>query len=100
MSSELEQQVLQTEALEDALIDLPDWGFDGRAIHKTYHFSSFGEAMAFVNRVAEAVERINHHPEIAISFKQVAIRTWTHKRNAVTQADIVLAGEIEKAFAS
>ena len=98
MSSELEQQVLETEALEDALIDLPDWGFDGRAITKTYHLPSFADAMAFVNRVAESAERINHHPDIAISFRHVTIRTWTHKRNAVTRADVVLAAEIERAF--
>lgn len=96
MASELENEVLDLETLEDQLADLDGWEYDGRFIHKTYHHPGFAAAMEFVNKVAEIAERINHHPDIIINYKNVQLRCWTHKKNAVTKADIALATEVEQ----
>ena len=40
-----------------------------------------------MNRVAAAAEEANHHPDIAIHYRQVKLRYWTHSENAITDRD-------------
>jgi 4a-hydroxytetrahydrobiopterin dehydratase len=96
MATELVFDVLDHAALEEALIDLDGWEANGVAIQKAFNFSSFPAAIAFVNRVAEVAERLNHHPDIIINFRKVTVRYWTHKKNATTKANIVAAAEVDK----
>jgi 4a-hydroxytetrahydrobiopterin dehydratase len=94
VATELEFTVLEQDQIQLELEKLPDWEQDGVAIRKAYVHGSFLEAIAFVNRVAVVAEKLNHHPDIDISFKRVIIRIWTHKKNATTMADMTLAHEI------
>ena len=64
------------------------------ALERTFEFPSFPEAIAFVNRVADAAEEANHHPDIAVSYRQVTIRYWTHSENAITDRDVAEAARI------
>lgn len=94
MANELEFDVLDTSQVKAALAELPEWEIDAPAIARTFTFDSFLEAIAFVNRAAVVAEQFNHHPDLAINFKQVTVRLWTHKKNATTQADITVAAAI------
>jgi 4a-hydroxytetrahydrobiopterin dehydratase len=40
---------------------------EGDEIVRNWKFNDFAEAMAFVNRVAEAAEEANHHPDILVT---------------------------------
>lgn len=44
------------------LKSLDGWRLEGEEIKKSYEFSSFPEAMKFVNKVAELAERADHLP--------------------------------------
>jgi 4a-hydroxytetrahydrobiopterin dehydratase len=68
-----------------------EWTDSEAALERTFEFSSFPEAIAFVNRVAELAERENHHPDIAISYKAVTLRWTTHSAGGVTDRDRKLA---------
>ncbi len=98
MATEAENRVLNESELADALIDLPGWELKGKPIAKTYEFNSFPLAVEFVNQVADLAEKHNHHPDIHINFKKVKVHCWTHKFNAITQADIDLAKDVEHVF--
>ncbi len=98
MATEAENRVLDDGELADALIDLPGWELKGKPIAKTYEFTSFPLAIEFVNQIAELAEKHNHHPDMQINFRKVKVLCWTHKFNAVTQADINLAKEVEHLF--
>jgi 4a-hydroxytetrahydrobiopterin dehydratase len=45
---------------------LPGWQRTGDVIAKTLVHDDFGSAIRFVNRVADAAEAANHHPDIDI----------------------------------
>jgi 4a-hydroxytetrahydrobiopterin dehydratase len=76
--------------------DVPaGWTNDGQALVKVFDRGSFNGAIAFVNAVAAVANRLDHHPDIAISWKEVTIRTWSHDVNAITARDAALAREIE-----
>ena len=53
--------------IEAALVPLPGWKRDDDEIERKFKFAGFKEAMAFVNRVAEAAEAADHHPDIEIA---------------------------------
>lgn len=96
MANELEFVLVAPEALPAELAKLPGWTFNGQSIEREFVHASFLEAIAFVNRVAVVAERFNHHPDFEINFKRVTLRLWTHKMNAVTRADLVLAAEVAR----
>jgi 4a-hydroxytetrahydrobiopterin dehydratase len=67
------------------------WTDSEAALERTFEFSSFPEAIAFVNRVADLAESENHHPDIAISYKKVTLRWTTHSAGGITDRDRELA---------
>jgi 4a-hydroxytetrahydrobiopterin dehydratase len=73
-------------------VQVPDgWREAGGALERTFVFRDFAAALAFVNRVGEAAEQADHHPDIAIHWNRVTLRWWTHSRSAITARDAELA---------
>ena len=79
-----------------------NWIEENNALEKTFEFRDFKEALAFVNRVGEIAERMQHHPDVGIKdYKKVWISTTTHDDgNTITVKDRELAEEIDKVFVS
>lgn len=71
---------------------IPDgWGEVDNALERTFSFGGFRDALVFVNRVGELAEAENHHPDIAIHYKHVTLRWWTHTAGGITDRDRELA---------
>ena len=64
-------------------------------LQKEFTFPNFGEALAFVNRIAAIAEEMDHHPEITLTWGKVGVRIWTHTVNGLTRKDFQLADKIE-----
>jgi 4a-hydroxytetrahydrobiopterin dehydratase len=76
--------------------DVPaGWNDDGQALAKTFDRGSFNGAIAFVDAVAGVANGLDHHPDIAISWNEVTIRTWSHDAGAITERDAELARAID-----
>ncbi len=71
------------------------WTNDGHALEKTFDRRDFDGSISFVNAVAETANRLNHHPDIRLSWNEVTIRTWSHDVNAITERDVGLALAID-----
>jgi 4a-hydroxytetrahydrobiopterin dehydratase len=84
--------------IREKLKSLPEWSLSGNAIHKKFAFKSFMPAIAFVNKVAEAAEQANHHPDITINYSLVGISLSTHSEAGVTEKDFHLAEAIDKIY--
>jgi 4a-hydroxytetrahydrobiopterin dehydratase len=91
---------LSEEQITGALKSLAGWEFKDNAISKLFRFGEFLEGIDFVNRVAPIAEAADHHPDIHINYTRVTFVCSTHSDGGVTDKDIKLAGEIEKAFAA
>lgn len=89
-------QPYSPEELDALLIELPDWISTDFAIHRSFEFPSFRAAMNFVNAVADQAEQQDHHPDIEIRFREVALSLWTHTVGGVTKRDIELARAISE----
>jgi 4a-hydroxytetrahydrobiopterin dehydratase len=67
------------------------WSEVDGALERTFELPSFVEALAFVNRLGELAEAEDHHPDIAISYRKVTVRWWTHTAGGITDRDRELA---------
>ncbi len=88
---------LTPEARAAALAELAGWSpVEGRdAIHKVFRFKSFSQAWGFMNRVALAAEKLDHHPEWFNVYNRVEITLSTHDCNGLSERDVKLAKRIE-----
>jgi 4a-hydroxytetrahydrobiopterin dehydratase len=78
------------------LKELQDWEkIDGK-LCKDFKFINFIEAFSFITKIALESEKINHHPEITISYNKVNIKLITHDINQISEKDIDLAKKIDK----
>jgi len=84
---------LSDEERAKALEGLPEWRYDeaGRALRRDFLFADFGEAFAFMARVAIAAEKADHHPDWSNSWNKVAVALSTHSEGGVTGKDVALA---------
>ena len=82
---------------EEALAALPGWDHDaqGDAIRRSFRFADFGEAFAFMTRVALEAEKADHHPAWSNVWNRVDIALSTHSAGALTSKDVALARKIE-----
>jgi 4a-hydroxytetrahydrobiopterin dehydratase len=67
------------------------WSEVDGALERTFKFTDFAEALAFVNRVGEAAEAADHHPDIEIHWNRVKLRWWTHVTKSITDRDFEMA---------
>ncbi|EME65264.1 4a-hydroxytetrahydrobiopterin dehydratase [Rhodococcus sp. GXMU-t2271] len=88
-------ELLSDADIEAALADLPAWQRDGNAIVRTVESPSFPDAVALVDRVAEAAEAANHHPDIDIRWRKVTYSLSTHSAGGITASDVELARTID-----
>ena len=72
------------------------WELKDGKIVKSFQFSSFVDAIEFVNKVAKIAEELNHHPIITINWKTVKLSLKSFDVDAITNRDIDLATKIEE----
>ena len=89
--------VLTDAEIQQALASLSGWQRNGIAIQRVFRFPDFKLAMQFVNKVAEAAEQANHHPDILLhGWNKVRLTLSTHSQGGLTEADFRLAGQIDQ----
>ena len=76
-----------------ALAELPGWALiDGReAIAKSFRFTDFSQAFAWMTRVALKAEQLDHHPEWRNVWNRVDVVLTTHSAKGLTELDVILA---------
>ncbi len=88
-------QLLTDDEISSRLEGL-DWERQGEQIVRDLKFTDFREAIAFVDRVADAAEEANHHPDILVhGWNKVRLSITNHSAGGLTDADFELAGKIE-----
>jgi 4a-hydroxytetrahydrobiopterin dehydratase len=88
---------LSEAVLEAEISRLLGWDLaeDGLSMSRSYTFADFGEAFAFMTRVAIKAEKVDHHPEWSNVWNRVDIRLTTHDAGGLSARDMDLAQAIE-----
>jgi 4a-hydroxytetrahydrobiopterin dehydratase len=85
----------------EGLTEVPHgWEQRDGSLHRELVFGDFAQAFAFMTRVAEAAERLDHHPDWSNSWNKVVIDLRSHDVDAVTARDVALARAIDEAAAA
>jgi pterin-4a-carbinolamine dehydratase/NTP pyrophosphatase (non-canonical NTP hydrolase) len=91
---------LTIDEIKDLVSNLPGWQAFHAPTHdfivKKFELRDFSTALRFVNSIGDYAQKINHHPDIAISYNKVTLTLWTHSLNGVTEKDIDLACAIDQ----
>jgi 4a-hydroxytetrahydrobiopterin dehydratase len=73
-----------------------EWEREGDEIVREWKLDDFAAAIAFVNRVAEAAEEANHHPDIYLhGWNKVRLSLTNHSAGGLTETDFVLAARFD-----
>lgn len=75
---------------------LTAWTRRGAVLRRTFQFTDFLQAMKFVNAVARAAEKAQHHPDIDIRWNRVRLALTTHDAGGLTKKDFDLASRANR----
>jgi 4a-hydroxytetrahydrobiopterin dehydratase len=88
--------LLSDDEARAALEQVPGWRREGDAIVRDLECADFAAAIAFVNRVAEAAEGLDHHPDILVhGWNKVRLTSSTHSDGGLTAKDFALAAAVD-----
>jgi 4a-hydroxytetrahydrobiopterin dehydratase len=73
------------------------WAREGDEIVREWEFDDFAAALAFVNRVGDAAEEANHHPDILLhGWNKVRLSLTNHSAGGLTDVDFEIAGRFDE----
>ncbi len=85
---------LSDEQVQQRLALLPEWRQEGHIILRRFAMDSFPAALLFVNAIGHIAEKLDHHPDLLIQWKQVIVSISTHDAGGLTEKDFQLAERI------
>jgi 4a-hydroxytetrahydrobiopterin dehydratase len=72
------------------------WELEGDEIVREWRFEDFGEAVEFINKVAEEAEEANHHPDIWLhGWNKVKLSLTNHAAGGLTDTDFTMAARFD-----
>ncbi len=75
---------------------LTGWTRKGESLVKTFTFATFMAGIGFVDRVALAAEKMDHHPDLDIRYTKIGVTLSTHSAGGITGNDVALAREMDR----
>ena len=90
---------LSEQQVEEGLESLGEWSRSGDAIQRTYSFADFLGSMAFVNKVADHAESVQHHPDILVRYSKVTLTLSTHDCGGLSEKDLAFAADSDRLYA-
>jgi 4a-hydroxytetrahydrobiopterin dehydratase len=88
--------LLPAPELDTFLKSHADWKVVDQQLERTYELPTFPAAITFVQRVAEAAEADEHHPDIDIRYSRVTLRLSTHDAGGLAWRDTKLADTADR----
>ena len=75
---------------------LADWRWLLGILHARFRTGSFVKGLELTQRITEAAEEANHHPDVDLSYPTLDVRLVSHDVGGVTSRDLALAREISE----
>jgi 4a-hydroxytetrahydrobiopterin dehydratase len=90
---------LEAHEIQNLLKHLDGWRQADNGIAKTYRFDNYYRTMAFVNAVAWLSHREDHHPDLAVGYRECRVQYTTHAIGGLSENDFICAAKIDGLFA-
>jgi 4a-hydroxytetrahydrobiopterin dehydratase len=73
------------------------WKEENNSLIKTFEFSSFEEAMQFMQNATPFISETDHHPTWSNTYNRIEVKLTTHDAgNKITEKDRKLAAYLDK----
>lgn len=91
------RRAYRQDEIEEKVGKLEGWTFDesDERLVKDYAFGDFKSALAFINKVGDLAEQMDHHPEIYNVYNQVSLALMTHDVSGISRSDFEMAERID-----
>ena len=88
---------MNTQEINQKLQSIKEWTYDSesRSLKKVFPFKTYTKNLAFVNAVAWIANKLNHHPDMEVSFDKCVIKITTHDAGGISEKDFELAAQID-----
>jgi len=96
----MQRRKLSQKEIQDHLAELKGWEIIETKLKKRFTFKNFSESLAFVNKVGEIAEKMDHHPDILFGWGYAEFFITTHSEGGLTDLDFALAKEIDSISSS
>lgn len=90
---------LSPEKIEARLKENGNWKLvDEKWIMRKYRFRDYLKGIDFVNKVAQASEKAQHHPFISVDYKLVTLKISSWKDRGLTVLDFEMADQYDRFY--
>lgn len=76
---------------------LPHWSVENNHLKRDYKTDGWQTTLMVVNTIGFFAEAADHHPDLTVSWPNVAVSLQSHSAGGVTEMDLELAKKIEAA---
>jgi 4a-hydroxytetrahydrobiopterin dehydratase len=91
-------ELLDAQAVSEALASLPDWSGDGAAIHRTVSVDENSRAQ-LLSELEVVAREMNHDPDLEFPAGGLTITMSTHSKGGVTDLDVSYARRADELIA-
>lgn len=96
MNSDSLKKVSEQE-IKNFLNSNAEWSVQGNFLQRTYPLKSYFKGLNFLQTIGWIAQKIQHHPELILTFSALTIKTTTHDlENSISNKDLEFATEVEK----
>lgn len=90
----MDRKKLTDQEIGERLKTLTGWEVSDGKLRREIATGNFMNGLKLVNRIGEAAEELNHHPDVMLTYPKVVIEISTHDVGGITEFDFALAGKI------
>jgi 4a-hydroxytetrahydrobiopterin dehydratase len=90
----MERKKLTDKDIGERLSSLPGWEHSDGKLRREVATGNFMNGLKLVNKIAEVAEKMNHHPDVLLTYPRVVVEIFTHDVGGVTEFDFALAEKI------
>ena len=91
----MERTKLSGDEIASRLDAIDQWTESDGKLTKRFDFKDFSDSLAFVNKVGEIANAVDHHPDIRLGWGYAEFEITTHDRGGLTDHDFDLAKRID-----
>lgn len=82
--------------IAERLAALPAWSYEPTSIRRVYETDGWPTTLMLVNALGFIAEAADHHPDLAVSYRRVAVALSTHSAGGITGKDFELARKFDE----
>ena len=92
---QLEYRLLSEPEVSDLLNERSGWSVADGKLTRVFEFKTYKDGVVFCSAVGYIADKLNHHPDIQLTYGKVEISVNTHDVGGLSPYDFELARRID-----